>query len=159
MSGPSNSLVRVGFPVRQPAGASTLCFSAGSATPTVGAEICYVCPQCASYHKEIPTECPICSLKLLASTDLTKTYHHLFPLSAFTEETVATDSRCFACADLLPSSSKGAAPGSLAISCPECHAAFCAPCDELLHDSLHACPSCEILEVRRTFDLYKGHKD
>ena len=51
----------------------------------------------------------VCDLKLVSSVELTKTYHHLFPVPAFSEavQAVAPDatagrSLCFACRDVLP---------------------------------------------------------
>ena len=45
----------------------------------------YLCPQCSARHVEIPTQCPLCDLKLISSAELTKTYHHLFPVPGFVE--------------------------------------------------------------------------
>lgn len=33
----------------------------------------------------LPTQCQVCQLKLMSSVELTKTYHHLFPVPAFAE--------------------------------------------------------------------------
>jgi len=141
-SAPSNSLVRVGFPQRRAAGGAwALCFEGGSLVPTIS-DSGYACPQCGANHAEIPTECPICGLKLLSSADLTKTYHHLFPLARFAEERCPPDSHCYACGDPLRRTPLGEEPGCLGYRCPDCGEAFCPACDNLLHDSLHACPSC-----------------
>lgn len=85
-SAPSNSLIRIGFPERRPpGGAPVLCFGPASGGQMQLAEARYACPQCSAAHSEIPTVCPICSLRLMSSVDLTKTYHHLFPLPVFAE--------------------------------------------------------------------------
>ena len=136
--GPSRSLIRVGFPERQPAGAPTLCFGAGDGAklsmssgegtymcassvsreppwapsrcrplldavrlespspPRVkeaGTRLTHLrarpgrrsCPQCDARHLEIPTQCPLCDIRLISSAELTKTYHHLFPVPTFVE--------------------------------------------------------------------------
>merc|ERR1712110_1317745 len=43
----------------------------------------YVCPRCRSKVSNIPTECPVCSLKLVLSTHIARSFHHLFPVSTF----------------------------------------------------------------------------
>ena len=85
-SAPSNSLIRIGFPERRPpGGAPMLCFGPASGGQMQLGEARYSCPQCSAAHAEIPTVCPICNLRLMSSVDLTKTYHHLFPLPVFAE--------------------------------------------------------------------------
>jgi hypothetical protein len=62
-----------------------LCFGPASGGQMQLGEARYSCPQCSAAHAEIPTVCPICNLRLMSSVDLTKTYHHLFPLPVFAE--------------------------------------------------------------------------
>ena len=86
---PSNSLIRVGFPrksekVGEDAGPN-LGFSPGGGTIPTLCDAPYRCPQCDAAQTELPTQCPICQLKLMSSVELTKTYHHLFPVPAFVE--------------------------------------------------------------------------
>ena len=45
----------------------------------------FTCPRCGSKVCDLPTECPVCSLTLISSPHLARTYHHLFPLDVFTE--------------------------------------------------------------------------
>mmetsp|Transcript_55279 Transcript_55279/g.91541 ORF Transcript_55279/g.91541 Transcript_55279/m.91541 type:complete len:407 (+) Transcript_55279:95-1315(+) len=150
-SAPSNSLMRIGFPVKRKAGSKPgLCFSSGSSGPIGLSDASYECPQCCTLQQDIPTECAVCALRLLASTDLTKTYHHLFPLPPFVESTGPPDMRCDACGDLLPGTARTLTPGSIRFECKECNSSFCAHCDELLHSSLHACPSCRLRAVAQT---------
>jgi transcription initiation factor TFIIH subunit 2 len=87
--GPTNSLIRVGFPRRAPKRAHlTLGFSPGDgATPSL-CDAPYRCPQCDAAHTELPTQCPVCARKLMSSVELTKTYHHLFPVPAYVEKTL-----------------------------------------------------------------------
>ena len=85
---PSNSLVRVGFPrKRDRAAAPTLGFSPGGGAKPTMCLAPYRCPQCDAAHTELPTECAVCGLKLMSSVELTKTYHHLFPIPPFAEST------------------------------------------------------------------------
>lgn len=39
-----------------------------------------------------------------------------------------------------------AAGNKMALRCPRCHNSFCVECDIFIHDSLHNCPGCFILE-------------
>ena len=159
-SAPSNSLIRIGFPERSaPGAAKELCFGpSGAAKEMQLGEKRYTCPQCHAPHSEIPTVCPICELRLMSSVDLTRTYHHLFPLPVFKETTRdapqpgAPSFRagalqghpaphlCFGCGDALSL----AAEGAVGFACPHCGEAFCASCDEFLHETLHVCPSCQM---------------
>ena len=83
---PSNALIRVAFPARQPSVAPTLGFAPGaSAHAATVLHAPFRCPQCSAAHSDLPTQCQICQLKLMSSTELTKTYHHLFPVQSFTE--------------------------------------------------------------------------
>ena len=45
----------------------------------------YFCPQCHSKFCELPIDCSICGLTLISSPQLARSYHHLFPVSNFTE--------------------------------------------------------------------------
>lgn len=84
---PANSLVSVGFPRKREDTRPVLGFApGGGAIPTI-CEAPYRCPQCESAHTELPTQCPICGLKLMSAVELTKTYHHLFPIPGFAERT------------------------------------------------------------------------
>lgn len=44
-----------------------------------------MCPRCRSKVCELPADCPICGLKLISSPHIARSYHHLFPIPAFTE--------------------------------------------------------------------------
>ena len=45
----------------------------------------YNCPRCATKVCSLPQTCPACSLTLILSTHLARSYHHLFPLRSFRE--------------------------------------------------------------------------
>ena len=140
--GASASLVRIGFPTRRAGGsAPTLCFVPGGGARLTPGDGRYGCPQCGASHAELPTQCPICNLKLVSAADLVRSYHHLFPLPAFAAHTelAADKGTCFGCAAALPLAVGGGASG---LRCPTCGEVFCAHCDELIHDTLHTCPGC-----------------
>jgi transcription initiation factor TFIIH subunit 2 len=40
----------------------------------------YICPRCNSKLCEVPTECGICRLTIVASPHLARSYRHLFPV-------------------------------------------------------------------------------
>ena len=170
---PTNSLIRVGFPRRQSDAKPTLGFSPGA--PANKATLCYApyrCPQCDAAHTDLPTQCQICQLKLMSSVELTKTYHHLFPVPGFLEaqrprRTLPGPNSgslpmvdlaegppaglCFACGDQLPVAARKAqqmesnlaAELCAGFECPGCLRVFCASCDELIHSVLRTCPGCE----------------
>ncbi|VDP84779.1 unnamed protein product [Echinostoma caproni] len=81
----------------------------------------YACPRCRAAYCELPIECTVCGLTLVAAPHLARAYHHLFPLDNF--ETVqpnqssdsqhdaansktasAEDTWCTGCAVRLPKS-------------------------------------------------------
>lgn len=45
----------------------------------------YICPRCQTKVCSLPQTCPACSLTLILSTHLARSYHHLFPLRNFIE--------------------------------------------------------------------------
>ena len=138
------------------------------------AEGVYTCPQCCSPLEEIPTQCPVCDLRLLSSAELTKTHHHLFPVPSFTEALrlvppqphapstgkasprSSQDGKCFGCRQPLPIR-RAALTGKdeeadrpdayVGAQCPECSSLFCIECDDLVHETLHSCPGCACLVV------------
>lgn len=68
----------------------------------------YICPQCRSKYCELPTECRVCGLTLVSAPHLARSYHHLFPVQAFTQLDAdkAQDAKCFACRKKLNNSDK-----------------------------------------------------
>ncbi|VEL06578.1 unnamed protein product [Protopolystoma xenopodis] len=46
----------------------------------------YACPRCRAGYCELPVECSVCGLTLVAAPHLARAYHHLFPLPPFIEE-------------------------------------------------------------------------
>lgn len=103
----------------------------------------YCCPKCATVVSELPTQCPVCALELIASSHLARSYHHLFPVprykSATLAEALAAGSRCSACDVSL--AAEGAADQRYFL-CPSCTTPICEACEAFVHDTLHVCPAC-----------------
>jgi len=45
----------------------------------------YVCPRCKAKASELPTDCAVCTLKLVLAPHLARSFHHLFPVPPFSE--------------------------------------------------------------------------
>jgi len=128
------SLVRMGFPVRLRVEAKAY-YCAGQ-----GGD--FVCPQCKARVEELPGSCPVCSLTLVSSPHLARSYHHLFPVPPFEEallEGGAGQGACYGCGDAFTVGDGG----GVRLSCPRCSKAFCFHCDAFVHEQLHNCPGCE----------------
>jgi transcription initiation factor TFIIH subunit 2 len=126
-------LILMGFPQRLRS-RKTLCFChrKEKRQTTEG----YVCPRCKAKYCSLPTVCSVCSLTLVSSPHLARSYHHLFPLSGFEETKGEGPFRCFGCGKDI------AAKEDLALQCPECQRVFCLQCDAFIHKALHNCPGC-----------------
>ena len=84
------SLVHMGFPKKR-------ALEQGAFFSGRGGE--YVCPRCSSRVEELPSQCTVCSLTLVSSPHLARSYHHLFPVAPFkdVEEGGRIAGNCFAC--------------------------------------------------------------
>ncbi|GAB2213798.1 hypothetical protein Droror1_Dr00018114 [Drosera rotundifolia] len=136
-----SNLIKMGFPQRSVEGVIAICLCHKEAK--IGG---YSCPRCKARICDLPTECRICGLTLVSSPHLTRSYHHLFPITPFNEVAASQRSRqrvpqtCFGCQQSLLN------PGnisSLCVTCPKCQRYFCLDCDIYIHESLHNCPGCE----------------
>ena len=92
-----SSLLMMGFPSRIVDQTPTLC--ACHSKPTRGG---YLCSRCQSKVCSLPTQCPACSLTLILSTHLARSYHHLFPLQNWKEVSwsraqASPQTTCFGC--------------------------------------------------------------
>jgi len=76
------SLVRMGFPAKAPEAPGAATFVGAGCILRAGA---YVCPRCEARVEELPAECHVCGLTLVASPHLARSYHHLFPVKPFQE--------------------------------------------------------------------------
>lgn len=143
------SLIRMGFPQKKPANYISIC-ACHNEIRSGG----YICPQCKSKYCELPVECKLCSLTLVSSPHLARSYHHLFPVKPFVELNDETfkyisdpalkdlgskdDIRCFACMKHLPKQS------ALRLLCLQCTKIFCIECDLFIHNDIHNCPGCDL---------------
>lgn len=168
------SLVRMGFPAKASEAPGTATFAGAGCLLKPGA---YVCPRCASRVEELPAECHVCGLTLVASPHLARSYHHLFPVKPFEEvadvafleddreDSMQENGRsigqvdmpppwaegkgyCYGCTGVLEAK-KGGVTGGLptVLRCPDCRRLFCYDCDAYIHEHLHNCPGCECLPV------------
>ena len=129
-----SSLVQMGFPQKKHVASDAL---------TVGISGDYVCPRCSGRIDELPSQCAVCRLTLVSSPHLARSYHHLFPVKAFSELDAAADDKsnvtatleCAACLATI-------SDRSLASTCEDCTKMFCFACDVYIHEKLHNCPFC-----------------
>ncbi len=73
----------MGFPQRSPEEASSAVFVGPDARLLPAS---YTCPRCRSRVAELPCECHTCGLTLISSPHLARSYHHLFPVPPFDED-------------------------------------------------------------------------
>lgn len=133
-TGKSHSVaVRMGFPKRtKQEKVATLCACHSKLTKQG-----FTCPQCLAKVCTLPMTCPVCELTLILSTHLARSYHHLFPLRAFTQLPPQGGGKCFGCSlEFNDQHSR--------YSCPQCENLFCIDCDVFMHESLHNCAGCEV---------------
>lgn len=134
------SLVQMGFPQRRTDEAPSLC--ACHKEYKLGG---YFCPRCRSKLCELPSECLVCGLTLVASPHLARSYHHLFPVPAYKELALPTPATCFACQVCVECKSDKpdkSEPRAMMYECPQCTRRVCIECDIYIHDNLHNCPGC-----------------
>ena len=77
-------MIRVGFPELQHE-SEALC-----ACHDILRSSSYACPRCQARVCEVPTECPVCGLRLLSAPTLARSYHHIYPVPPFTHVPDAT---------------------------------------------------------------------
>ncbi|KAK5670709.1 hypothetical protein BDV3_005089 [Batrachochytrium dendrobatidis] len=126
----------------------------------------HICPRCSATICNIPTDCCLCSLTLISSPSLARSYHHLFPVPNFTEippvqsTSYPSQVECFSCQTPFsrpraPGESTGHPRSSMTsfhsgtymiptarYACPRCKVHVCLDCDVYIHDTLHNCPGC-----------------
>ncbi|TFK97286.1 Ssl1-like-domain-containing protein [Pterulicium gracile] len=146
----SADLLMMGFPTRLPHSAMAALCVCHSELKSEG----FLCPRCLAKVCDVPTDCDVCGLMIVSSPHLARSYHHLFPVGAFTVVTTRAEAEadaCFACARPFPpiATSGGAATGGGdgvspygRYRCPKCSREFCADCDLFVHEVIHCCPGC-----------------
>lgn len=142
-------LVKMAFPAHDAEGAKFATFVGEGCSVSGGA---YTCPMCVSKNDSIPCECHVCKVTLISSAHLARSYHHLFPIAVFKDislpTTVAAEnmSRCSFCECQWQEPEKaGVKP---VYRCLACMSVCCDLCDEFIHEQLHNCPGCEMLQSR-----------
>ncbi|OCT52407.1 TFIIH basal transcription factor complex p47 subunit [Cladophialophora carrionii] len=106
----TSSLLMMGFPSRTVEDHPSLC-----ACHTRPSRTGYLCTRCNAKVCTLPSECPVCSLTLILSTHLARSYHHLFPLVNWIEVPWTKAHRstaCFACLRPFPAAPKTSQPSS-----------------------------------------------
>lgn len=87
----SCEMIPMGFPVRV---SSEIAESVhATREKTILARTAYICPQCQAKNAELPVDCAVCGLKLVLASHLARSFHHLFPVSAFVESQMQTSSK------------------------------------------------------------------
>jgi len=76
-------MIEMGFPTRVSADVPTLVHA--TRDTKVLARTAYACPQCQAKMSDLPTDCAVCGLKLVLAPHLARSFHHLFPVPAFSE--------------------------------------------------------------------------
>lgn len=76
-------MVPMGFPTRTKADIPTLVHA--SRDTKVLARTSFTCPQCHAKVSELPNDCVVCGMKLVLSSHLARSFHHLFPVAPFYE--------------------------------------------------------------------------
>lgn len=83
----------MGFPTRKTEDVPTLVHapvatgtgSVARSDKLIFAKTSYICPRCKAKTSELPSDCAVCGLKLVLAPHLARSFHHLFPVSPFTE--------------------------------------------------------------------------
>eukprot|EP00818_Percolomonas_sp_WS_P005628 CAMPEP_0117450464 /NCGR_PEP_ID=MMETSP0759-20121206/8481_1 /TAXON_ID=63605 /ORGANISM="Percolomonas cosmopolitus, Strain WS" /LENGTH=414 /DNA_ID=CAMNT_0005242985 /DNA_START=71 /DNA_END=1312 /DNA_ORIENTATION=+ len=73
-------MIQMGFPSKRADTMRSFCACHEEVTPGG-----YICPRCASKYCHLPSKCKICSLMLVSSPHLARSFHHLFPVDDFVD--------------------------------------------------------------------------
>lgn len=145
----SSYAVRMGFPQQKKAEPG-LCACHGTLSPSSSSSLLpqqpvrYQCPQCRALICQLPMDCPLCKLTLISAPHLAKSYHHLFPVSAYTDMVDLKGETCFACGQILEMTPSATMPNNLwkPGRCNKCQQCFCPACTRFIHTCLYNCPGC-----------------
>lgn len=94
----------------------------------------YKCPRCSARVCELPTKCPVCTLTLVSSSHMARSYHHLFPLPAFICQAAPPNESCSSCGTDIS--------GNEWFVCGSCNSGMCGTCESFVQQSLFTCPNC-----------------
>lgn len=77
--GGGGDLLMMAFPVRLPDTSPPSLCVCHSELKSEG----FLCPRCYAKVCEVPTDCDICSVMIVSSPHLARSYHHLFPVKPY----------------------------------------------------------------------------
>jgi transcription initiation factor TFIIH subunit 2 len=75
----SADLMMMGFPQRLPDTAPAALCVCHAQMRAAG----FLCPRCGARLCDAPTDCDVCGLMIVSSPHLARSYHHLFPVKAY----------------------------------------------------------------------------
>lgn len=81
--------ISMGFPTRE--SGSVPCLIHATKDKKLFSSTGYECPRCKGKVSELPTDCPVCGLKLVLAPHLARSFHHLFPVPPFVEKHQLTE--------------------------------------------------------------------
>ncbi|KAL3163240.1 hypothetical protein ABBQ32_009640 [Trebouxia sp. C0010 RCD-2024] len=169
-SGSAASLVRMGFPQKAADGPTAVAFVGPECLLQSGG---FTCPRCKARVVDLPTTCHVCGLTLVSSSQLARSYHHLFPVKPFQEvpsnllalepsttflaQPGSVPHQCHGCLTDLSSPDKEDQEPGVVLKCSGCKHLFCFDCDLYIHESLHNCPGCEASTVKHASEGEDEH--
>lgn len=72
----------MGFPQKAAEGPTAVAFVGADCLLQSGG---FTCPRCKARVLDLPSTCHVCGLTLVSSSQLARSYHHLFPVKPFVE--------------------------------------------------------------------------
>lgn len=72
----------MGFPQKAAEGPTAVAFVGADCAMQSGG---FTCPRCKARVLDLPSTCHVCGLTLVSSSQLARSYHHLFPVKPYTE--------------------------------------------------------------------------
>lgn len=83
-------MILMGFPTRTTSTDGIAVLVHATREKTLLAHTAYTCPQCQAKNYELPTDCAVCGLKLVLAPHLARSFHHLFPVQPFIDQSTAS---------------------------------------------------------------------
>ena len=72
----------MGFPQKAAEGPTAVAFVGADCAMQSGG---FTCPRCKARVLDLPSTCHVCGLTLVSSSQLARSYHHLFPVKPYVE--------------------------------------------------------------------------